>query len=116
MAWGIAASGGNKFRVGQRVRPSKHGQESCIFAKTRFNQTGVVTKVDEFNCPTVRWEGRKGASEYHQSFIAPDRRRFGIVHRRLKESIMHKVMPWLMWVLCGIALVLSTHTFMDQVP
>lgn len=45
--------GKHKFMVGQRVRPSVEGIEACIFPKTRHNQTGVVTKVDEFNCPTV---------------------------------------------------------------
>lgn len=65
----------HKFRVGQRVRPSQYGKDSCIFSKTRHDQTGIVTKVDEFNCPTVRWEGRKTTSGYFAGFIEPDRRR-----------------------------------------
>lgn len=64
-----------KFRPGQRVRPSKHGIESNIFPKTRHHQTGVVVSVDRWNCPTVRWEGRKGMSSYFSGFIAPDRRK-----------------------------------------
>ena len=65
----------HKFRVGQRVRPSQYGKDSYIFAKTRRDQTGVVTNVDEFNSPTVRWEGRKTAYGYFAGFIEPDRRR-----------------------------------------
>lgn len=65
----------HKFKVGQRVRPSQYGKERYIFTKTRFEQTGVVTKVDEFNSPTVLWEGRKTASHYYPGFIEPDRRR-----------------------------------------
>lgn len=64
-----------KFKVGQRVRPSAEGIEAHIFPKTRHNQSGVVQKVDRFNCPTVLWERRKTASGYHPRFIAPDRRR-----------------------------------------
>lgn len=61
-----------KFKVGQRVRPSHEGR---IFPRTRFEQTGVVTRVDKFNSPTVLWEGRKTASGYYADFIEPDRRR-----------------------------------------
>lgn len=34
----------HKFRVGQRVRPSQYGKDSCIFALARQNQTGVRDK------------------------------------------------------------------------
>lgn len=64
-----------KFKKGQRVRPSAEGIEALLFPKTRHDQSGTVLKVDEFNCPTVRWSGRKGASSYHPRFIALDRRR-----------------------------------------
>lgn len=64
-----------KFRVGQRVRPSKKAIEALIFARTRHNATGVVMKVDKFNGPTVLWEYRKTVDRYHPDFIAPDRRR-----------------------------------------
>lgn len=67
--------GTHKFKVGQRVRPSQDGIEALVFPKTRHNQTGVVIKVDEFNCPTVRWNGFKAPKGYHARFIAPDRRR-----------------------------------------
>lgn len=67
--------GKHKFRVGQRVRPSQYGKDNRIFSKTRHDQSGVVVKVDRFNAPTVIWEGRKTASEYHPDFIEPDRRR-----------------------------------------
>ncbi len=67
--------GKHKFRINQRVRPSAYGIERFIFPKTRHTQSGVVVKVDRFNCPTVRWEGRKILQEYHPDFIAPDRRR-----------------------------------------
>ncbi len=67
--------GKHKFRVGQRVRPSEEGIDARLFPKTRHGQSGIVTSVDEFNCPTVVWEGRKTPSSYHPDFIAPDRRR-----------------------------------------
>jgi hypothetical protein len=67
--------GKHKFRVGQRVRPSPYGQQRFIFPKTRWNQTGIVEKVDRFNSPTVRWAGRKTTSSYYPDFIEPDRRR-----------------------------------------
>lgn len=67
--------GKHKFRVGQRVRPSQYGKDCFIFTKTRHEQTGVVTKVDVFNSPTVLWEGRKTTSSYYPGFIEPDRRR-----------------------------------------
>lgn len=73
--------GKHKFRVGQRVRPSAEGKIACIFPRTRENQTGVVTKVDKFNSPTVLWEGRKTASGYYAGFIEPDRRRCSTVPR-----------------------------------
>lgn len=66
--------GKHKFRVGQRVRPSKEGIEANLFARTRQQATGVVTRVDEFNCPTVLWSYRKTPSGYAPWFIAPDRR------------------------------------------
>lgn len=73
--------GKHKFRVGQRVRPSKYGQDSCIFPKTRFDQSGVVLKVDQFNTPTVLWNGRKQARGYYPDFVEPDRRRHNLTKR-----------------------------------
>lgn len=67
--------GKNKFSVGQRVRPSEAGIAAHIFSKTRRQQSGVVIKVDEFNSPTVLWDGRMTPSSYHPDFIAPDQRR-----------------------------------------
>lgn len=67
--------GAPRFKAGQRVRPSPHGIARCIFPRARHQQSGIVVKVDEFGCPTVRWDGRRGANGYHPSFIAPDRRR-----------------------------------------
>lgn len=69
-----------KFRVGQRVRPSKYGIERNIFCgtyrgKRRADASGVVLRVDEFNSPTVLWDGRKTASSYFPGFITVDRRR-----------------------------------------
>jgi hypothetical protein len=66
----------HKFKVGQRVRPSEYGKDHRIFSRTRLDQTGVVFKVDEYNCPTVLWEGRKTPKGYAPEFIAPDRRRY----------------------------------------
>lgn len=66
----------HRFRVGQRVRPSEYGKDHCIFPKSRFDQSGIVTKVDEFNSPTVLWDGRKTPKGYAPEFIAPDRRRY----------------------------------------
>lgn len=67
--------GKHKFKTGQRVRPSDEGIAGLIFVKTKIAQTGVVTKVDKFNCPTVLWEGRKTPKRYHADFIEPDRRK-----------------------------------------
>lgn len=67
--------GKHKFRKGQRVRPSAEGIDAFLFPKTRHNQSGVVLKVDEFNSPTVLWDGRKTGKRYYAGFIAPDRRR-----------------------------------------
>ena len=67
--------GDYKFKVGMRVRPSVEGIEALIFPGTRYFQTGIVTKVDEFNCPTVLWQGRKVARSYHPRFISRDYRR-----------------------------------------
>lgn len=67
--------GKHRFRVGQRVRPSQLAIEKTLFAKTRHAATGIVTKVNEFNCPTVLWEYRKTTASYHPDFIALDRRR-----------------------------------------
>jgi hypothetical protein len=73
--WAIIGVGTHRFKVGQRVRPSAKAVAGYLFPKTRRNQSGVIKKVDKFNCPTVLWEGRKTPSSYHPDFIAPDRRR-----------------------------------------
>ena len=67
--------GKHRFRVGQRVRLSDYGKERLITAKKHFDRRGTVIKVDEFNCPTVLWAGRRTGTGYHPDFIAPDRRR-----------------------------------------
>jgi hypothetical protein len=69
-----------RFRVGQRVRPSKYGIESTLFSGTYKGQqkataSGVVQAVDEWNSPTVLWDYRKTADRYFAGFISPDRRR-----------------------------------------
>lgn len=65
----------HKFRVGQRVRPSRAGIENDIFTGSRQLQSGMVVKVDQFNCPTVLWDGRKTPRGYHPDFISIDGRR-----------------------------------------
>ncbi len=67
--------GKHKFKVGQRVRPSRSGIAAGLFRGDRRNQGGTVTKVDRFNGPTVRWDWRKTGSSYHPNFITPDRRK-----------------------------------------
>jgi hypothetical protein len=67
--------GKHKFKVGQRVRPSAYGIGRHIFLRARVKQSGKVMKVDEFNSPTVLWDGRKTAKSHHPDFIEPDRRR-----------------------------------------
>ena len=69
----------HKFKVGQRVRPSKYGIERTIFNGTyrgvdKSKASGVVIAVDDFNSPTVRWSYRKTGTTYFAGFIAPDRR------------------------------------------
>ena len=63
------------FKTGQRVRPSQEAKDAHIFPKTRFDQAGIITKVDKFNSPTVLWEGRKTPRKYYAGFIEPDLRR-----------------------------------------
>jgi hypothetical protein len=64
-----------KFSVGQQVRLSEEGCAALIRPKSKRDNRGVVTKVDKFNSPTVRWKDRKTASSYHPDFIRPDHRR-----------------------------------------
>lgn len=64
-----------KFRIGQRVRPSAQGIASFIFPKTRYDQSGIVKKVDKFNCPSILWDGRRVIKTYHYNFVVPDRRK-----------------------------------------
>lgn len=66
--------GKHKFKVGQRVRPSADGIHASLF-RGRRDISGVVTKVDRFNCPTIHWNDRMGTSTYHADFIEPDLRR-----------------------------------------
>ena len=63
------------FRVGQRVRPSGYGIKKLIYARTKHDQSGVVTKIDKFGDPTVLWSGRKTPLGYYQGFIEHDRRK-----------------------------------------
>ena len=62
------------FRVGQRERPSDDGKAQHLFAG-KEKRHGTVTAVDEYNCPTVLWDGRKTTSGYHPRFIDPVRPR-----------------------------------------
>lgn len=57
------------FVVGQRVRLSQYGKDSRIYSGKKAERHGTVTKVDEFNCPTVLWEGRRTATSYYPDFI-----------------------------------------------
>lgn len=66
--------GKHKFKVGQRVRLSDYGKAALLLPKCRRQTMGTVTKVDEFNSPSVRWDHRKTASGYHPDFIAPARK------------------------------------------
>lgn len=66
--------GKHKFHVRQRVRPSPEGIAALLF-KRESDRSGIVKKVDEFNCPTVRWDRRRTDIGYHADFIMPDRRR-----------------------------------------
>jgi hypothetical protein len=67
--------GKHKFIVGQRVRPSADGIDANIFRPRHHDASGRVVRVDQFNVPTVLWDYRKTAAQYHPDFIEPDRRR-----------------------------------------
>lgn len=67
--------GKHRFKVGQRVRLSDYGRSANIMPYSRAFTEGVVTKVDEFGCPTVLWDYRKTASGYSWKFIEPKRKR-----------------------------------------
>ncbi len=69
--------GAYQFKVGQRVKPSQRAWDGTLFWRYRSQRStfrGTVTKVDEFNCPTVLWDGRKTSSSYHPNFIDPVRK------------------------------------------
>lgn len=71
----VAMARKHKFRVGQRIRLSAYGRERNLLPRKRIDASGVVTKVDRFNSPHVRWDHRRTASGYFPGFIEPDRRR-----------------------------------------
>jgi hypothetical protein len=75
--------GRHKFRIGQRVRPSPEGIRRNVFPGKKATRGGVVEKVDEFNSPTVLWDGRKTADGYHPDFIEPEP-----VARRLRMAAL----------------------------
>jgi hypothetical protein len=69
----------HKFKVGQRVRPSQYALKRGMFRGTyrgadKSKASGVVTAVDQFNSPSVRWSYRKTSNSYFGGFIVPDRR------------------------------------------
>jgi hypothetical protein len=57
------------FSVGQIVRPSTYGIQKTLFRGKKMGMLGKVTKVDEYNCPTILWDGRKTPKSYHPDFI-----------------------------------------------
>jgi hypothetical protein len=63
------------FRVGQRVKPSPEGIAANLFRRGKENVRGTVTKVDEFNSPTVLWDWRRTTASYHPDFIDPIRKK-----------------------------------------
>lgn len=65
--------GKHKFKVGQRVKPSKEGKGAFLFTKAYDNVRGTIIKVDRFNEPTVLWDHRKTPSSYHPDFVEPAR-------------------------------------------
>lgn len=71
----VAMARKHKFRVGQRVRLSAYGRERHILPRHHVDASGIITKVDYFNSPSVRWDHRRTASGYFPGFIEPDRRR-----------------------------------------
>ena len=73
--------GKHKFQVGQRVRPSKDGQDANIFKRKHWNTYGIVTKVDEYNSPSVLWTHRKTSSSYYPGFIEP------VVNTKVPECV-----------------------------
>jgi len=63
------------FRIGQRVRASQRGIDALLFPGKKALRSGVVRAVDEWNCPTVLWDGRLTTDTYHPDFITVDKRR-----------------------------------------
>lgn len=61
-----------KFRVGDRVKPSQYGIVNNIYTVSGQNRRGTVTGVDKFNFPSVRWDGQKTTIKYHPSFVEHD--------------------------------------------
>lgn len=66
-------AGRYKFTVGQRVRPSFKGIKSNIFMPKYWEAGGVITRISkDTNNISVRWDHRRTAATYEQSFIEPD--------------------------------------------
>ena len=59
-----------RFKVGQNVRLSRMGIRALCYKGQKAMRIGVVVKVDEFNSPSVLWDGRRTSSAYHPDFIA----------------------------------------------
>lgn len=58
------------FKAGQRVRLSKMGVKALCYSGQKAMRIGTVIKVDQFNSPSVLWDGRRTSSAYHPDFIA----------------------------------------------
>jgi hypothetical protein len=59
------------FKVGQRVKASKEALAGFVIRRCHAERRGTVKKVDQWNGPTVLWDGRKTAASYHPDFIDP---------------------------------------------
>ncbi len=70
----------HRFKVGERVRPSKLGIERNIFSGTyrgvrKATASGTIVRVGDYNTPVVLWSYRKTSTSYWPTFISPDRRK-----------------------------------------
>jgi hypothetical protein len=60
-----------RFKVGMRVKLSKAGREANLYPPKKHDRLGTVTRVDQFNTPTVLWDGMKTPRGFHPDFVKP---------------------------------------------
>jgi hypothetical protein len=74
----------SRFAKGDRVRMSQKGFDQGLYLRTARDRLGTVLKGDEL--PVVRWDGNKGGSRIHWTFIE-------LANRPLPQEIVPQPTP-----------------------